>query len=109
VFYFINTCLAIRSVAATFAQHYGRQVLTEVLPRIKGVYPKKMMRQLAPVMQRLFAQDMEGIPSIALDILLQVRRAAAACYCVDCLVHASRSGLPIQFQLSISAPILFRR
>ena len=109
MFYFINVCLAMPSVAPTFAQHYGRQVLTEVLPRIKGVYPKKMMRQLAPVMQRLFAQDVDGIPTIALDILLQVLRVAAACYCVHCLSHALCSGLPIPFQLWISEPILFRR
>ena len=75
MFYFINACLTIPSIAPTFVQHYGRQVLTEVIPRIKGVYPKKMMRQLASVIQKLFARDMEGMPNVVMDLLLQVRCA----------------------------------
>ena len=75
MFFFINSCLASQSIAPTFVQHYGRQVLTEVIPRIKGVYPKKMMRQLALVIQKLFARDMEGMPNVVMDLLLQVRCA----------------------------------
>jgi hypothetical protein len=57
-------------------QLYGRQILAELLPRVKGVYPKKVMRDVAPLLQKMFAQDMEGVPSIALSILQQVRSSA---------------------------------
>ena len=78
MFYFINACLTIPSIAPTFVKHYGRQVLTEVIPRIKGVYPKNMMRKLAPVIQKLFARDMEGMPNVVMDLLLQVHCRALA-------------------------------
>ncbi len=83
MFFFINSCLASESIAPTFVQHYGRQVLTEVIPRIKGVYPKKMMRQLAPVIQKLFARDMEGMPNVVMDVLMQVRCALARSACSE--------------------------
>ncbi len=83
MFFFINTCLTNPSTAPTFVQHYGRQVLTEVIPRIKGVYPKKMMRLLAPVIQKLFALDMEGMPNVVMDVLLQVRCALASSACTE--------------------------
>ncbi len=64
--------MAQQSVAPTLVQHYGRHILAEVLPRIKGVYPKRIMRDVAPLLQKIFAQDMEGMPSVALSILQQV-------------------------------------
>jgi hypothetical protein len=75
-FHFLSTCLQQPSVAPTLVQLYGRQILAELLPRIKGVYPKKVMRDVAPLLQKMFAQDMEGVPSIALSILHQVRSSA---------------------------------
>jgi hypothetical protein len=72
-FHFLQTCLSQPAVAPTLVQHYGRQILTEVLPRIKGVYPKKSLRSLAPVMQKIFMRDMDGMPGVVMDVLRQVR------------------------------------
>jgi hypothetical protein len=72
-FHFLQTCLSQPAVAPTLVQHFGRQILTEVLPRIKGVYPKKSLRLLAPVMQRIFMRDMDGMPAVVMDVLRQVR------------------------------------
>jgi hypothetical protein len=78
-FHFLNTCISLAAVAPTLVQHYGRQILTEVLPRIKGVYPKKSLRDVAPLLQKIFMRDMDGMPSIVLDILRQV------CCCSVCI------------------------
>jgi len=78
VFYLLNNCLSIAAVAPTLVQHYGRQILAEVLPRIKGVYPKTMLRDVSVTLQRMMMQDREGMSQIAMDILSQVRR------CVRC-------------------------
>ena len=72
VFYLLSNCLSIAAVAPALVQHYGRQILAEVLPRLKGVYPKKMMRDVAVTLQRMMMQDREGLPQIAMDILRQV-------------------------------------
>ena len=77
-FHFLNTCLGQPAVAPSLVQHYGRQVLTEVLPRFKGVYPKKCLKDIAPVLQKIFMQDMDGMPSIVMDILRLVRCCSAA-------------------------------
>ena len=101
VFHFLGTCLSQPSVAPTLVQHFGRQILAEVLPRIKGVYPKRIMRDVAPLLQRMFAQDMEGVPNMVLSILYEV--------CNDQnlhLLHCAASHL--RDDVNSGPPILFR-
>ncbi len=77
-FHFLNTCLGLPAVAPALVQHYGRQVLTEVLPRFKGVYPKKNLKDISPVLQKIFMQDMDDMLSIVMDIFRQVRCRSCA-------------------------------
>jgi hypothetical protein len=95
-------------------QHYGPQILAEVLPRIKGVYPKRIMRDVAQLLQKMIAQDMEGVPHLILSILHQVCGAllfARNVYLCACAASQRRdavsSGQLIPFQLWSSDRILF--
>jgi hypothetical protein len=70
---FLNCCLSLPTVALSIVQRYGHHMLTELLPRIKGAYPQKFLRDIAVVLQKIFVQDTDSMPIVAMDILCQVR------------------------------------
>jgi hypothetical protein len=92
-------------------QDYGRQVLTEVMSRIKGVCYGKIMGHLTLVLVKLFWDDKEGyVYNTALDILLQVRSTtkSARLFMPDHRNSIS-SGPLILFRLWSSEEILLNR
>lgn len=106
-------CLSIPSVAPTFVQEYGRQVLAEVMSRINGVCSEKIMSHLTLVLVKVFWNDKdEYVYNTALDILLQVRSTPKSA-CPNAVVpdrrNAISSGPLILFRLWSIEEILFNR
>jgi hypothetical protein len=94
-------------------QDYGRQVLTEVMSRIKGVCYGKIMGHLTLVLVKLFWDDKEGyVYNTALDILLQVRSTSKSA-CPNAFVPDHRNAFSsvqlILFRLWSSEELLFNR
>ena len=92
---------------------HGRQVLTEVMSRIKGVCSKKIMSHLTLVCVKLFWNDKEEyVYNTALDILLQVRSMTKSA-CPNAFVpdhrNAFSSGQLILFRQWSSEELLFNR
>jgi hypothetical protein len=96
---FLKTCLANPQVAPALLQQYGRQILNVVLPRLQGVYPKNMLRELGSFMQRLFCPDIDGMSDIAMDILRQV--------CLRISEFCSKSCVSAQYSFISHCDVVF--
>ncbi len=84
-YHFLNSCLSLPAVSPLAAQQNGRQILTELFSRIKGVHPEpqKCLRDIYIVTQKIFMQDADGMSNVTMDILRQVLYVATPALLFD--------------------------